>query len=643
MIQASTAFQNAVIQDGRTFRARILAGGSVVDCEVMKATIRKGASDAEQFLVGSCYSSSCEVTVTALEETLVGRDISLQIGILTDETTVDYITVGVFTVVSVRRNDGAQVIVAQGAISAKLSDALPTVATQTLASVAAAITTTTGATITFDTGIDTSGIISAPLQNMSCRSALALLAFLVGGYATEDASGGIVIKKYASGIVRSDLITSDGADIITDSGAVLIVAEVEGAGGVEAVTVLAENCLQAPIVHETDFDMTGVKVIVSEEYETEDEDGESVVVPEVSYERGTIRQVYNCEYMTEALFAQFADNVVGYTFMPAEIDMSLGDPRIEPWDILRAHDVDGSVYNVPCNFIEASFDGGFSCKIIATGESEAEDVPEGAITQALNSMQTQIYSAASSAATAHDAAESAKQDAAAAARAASDAQGSAETAAQAASDAQGSAKTAQSAADSANGSANTALTQLGVVENVVGVLDLLTKHGNYQLTTDTTVQAGKWYFVKEEDNTYQVVNDPAADPATAGYYELTGIDEAVQNYVSSHLVLADNGLWLQTDGSAAKLQLSTSDGVVIYNENGTPVAQYGEDTIIGDKFGFHIKIDGDENEIGFFRGDMKVAYMNGAQLYVENSLSFGHFMFYERNNGHFTLKYIGGN
>lgn len=420
MIQASTAFQNAVIQDGRTFRARILADGSVVDCEVMKATIRKGASDAEQFLVGSVYSSSCEVTVADLTETLVGRDISLQIGIVTNRNidAVAYITVGVFTVTKIKKDNGVQIIDAQGAIGTKLSTALPTVASQTLANVAAAITSATGATITFDSGIDTSGIISAPLQNMSCRSALALLAFLVGGYATEDASGGIVIKKYASGIVRSDLITSDGADIITDSGAVLIVAEVEGAGGVEAVTVLAENCLQAPIVHEADFDMTGVKVIVKEEYETEDEDGESVVVPEVSYERGTIRQVYNCEYMTEALFAQFADNVVGYTFMPAEIDMSLGDPRIEPWDILRAHDVDGSVYNVPCNYIEASFDGGFSCKIIATGESEVEDVPEGTIMQTLNTLQTRLYSA-------QDTAESARTTAR---RAASDASGAVTTA-----------------------------------------------------------------------------------------------------------------------------------------------------------------------------------------------------------------------
>lgn len=44
----------------------------------------------------------------------------------------------------------------------------------------------------------------------------------------------------------------------------------------------------------------------------------------------------------------------------------------------------------------------------------------------------------------------------------------------------------------------------------------------------------------------------------------------------------------------------------------------------------------------FRKGNSPIAYMNGQELYVENSLSFGNFRFYQRDNGHFTLKYIGG-
>ena len=614
MIQASTAFNEAVAKSGRTFRARIIADGSAVDCEVMHATIRKGASDARQFLVGAVYSSSCEITVANLTDYLVGRDIALQIGVLTDETTVDYITVGVFTVASVRKNDGAQVINAQGAISTKLSDALPTVTTQTLASVAAAITSATGATITFDTGINTSGVITAPLQNMSCRSALALLAFLVGGYATEDASGGIVIKKYVSNYSLSILVDSADNELITDGGAVFVLANEDGA--VETVTVLAEDCLQAPIVHESDFDMTGVKVIVNEEYETENEDGESVIIPETSFTRGTVRQVYTCEYMTAQLFNDFADNIVGYAFMPAEVDMSLGDPRLEPWDILHASDISGAFYNVPCHYIEATFDGGYSCKVIASGESEVEDVPEGAVTQALNSMQTQIYSAAASAATAHDAAQSAKQDAADAAQAAADAQTSADNA-------QSAADTAQGAAESATTSANSALIQLSTVESVVGTLEWISKHGTYELTDDTSALDGKLYFAKVGDSYVVQTLADDADPQALGLYELASVDEAVTSYIASHLALTDEGLSIVNDQQSGRALFST-DGVTIFNASGDPVAVYGEKTVLGNKDGLHIEIDPTIPQLGFYAGNSAttdpVAYISNDQLWIPRAV-----------------------
>lgn len=204
---------------------------------------------------------------------------------------------------------------------------------------------------------------------------------------------------------------------------------------------------------------------------------------------------------------------------------------------------------------------------------------------------------------------------------------------------------AQAAAASAQGSASLALSQLDVIENIVGVLDLLAENGSYDLTEDTEVQPNKWYFLRTGSSpnyVYQVVSNPTGDPSAQSWYELTGVDQAVQNYVSSHLVLDNNGLWLQTDTSNAKLFLSSTDGVVLYGTGGTPVAKYGTDTIIGDENEFHIQIGGanSDNEIGFYQGTNRVAYMNGSELYVKNSLSFGNFIFYQRDNGHFTLKRI---
>lgn len=234
------------------------------------------------------------------------------------------------------------------------------------------------------------------------------------------------------------------------------------------------------------------------------------------------------------------------------------------------------------------------------------------------------------------------------------------------------AESASDAADEASGyatnafnTANMALEQLGIVEDIVGVLDLVANNGTYARTTDETAQPDKWYFtytgtayevavsptfeyVLTQDSTIVAgkpyytrsgsgteqdpyVYTPVETPVQADigtyyeytnwyYYELTGIDQTIQNYVSSHLVLAGNSLFLQTnDGEGStRLELNTTDGLTLYDQNGSPVAKYGTNTIIGNEAGFHVKIDG--TEIGFYQAEQKVAYINGNKLYITQSV-----------------------
>lgn len=187
-----------------------------------------------------------------------------------------------------------------------------------------------------------------------------------------------------------------------------------------------------------------------------------------------------------------------------------------------------------------------------------------------------------------------------------------------------SAETAEASATSANASASNALSQLSVVESVVGVLDLLSKHGTYSEITDTEAVAenGKWYFTRSgagttaDPYTYAVVDVPVGDSVT-GYYELTDIDQAVTNYVSSHLALTDDGLSLQQDGSDYRILIST-DGLKIIGANGATVASYGTETTIGSATGFNVKITG--TELGFYQGTQRVAYINNNQLYITQSV-----------------------
>lgn len=202
--------------------------------------------------------------------------------------------------------------------------------------------------------------------------------------------------------------------------------------------------------------------------------------------------------------------------------------------------------------------------------------------------------------------------------------GNATTAAQnaqtSATNAQLSADTANQQAAVANSYANSALDQLNIVQDVVGVLDLLSTNATYQLTADTEIIPGKWYFTQSgtsPDYVYTVVANPdVADIGT--YYEIVDIDSAVQNYVTSKLTVTSQGLWIQEPTMQTKILLSATDGVVLYGPSGTVIGKYGSTAQIGDSAGFHIEMDG--TELGFYQASRKVAYISNNQLYITQSV-----------------------
>lgn len=254
------------------------------------------------------------------------------------------------------------------------------------------------------------------------------------------------------------------------------------------------------------------------------------------------------------------------------------------------------------------------------------------------------------------AAEDAIEDAARAEYAANSAQASADAAYQSAGEAAESAREANDQAIQATNYANNALGQLSTVENVVDTLGWIREHGTYALTSDTEVRPGKYYFTRsgsgttEDPYVYMLVPSPADNPSEAGYYELTGIDEAVSNYVSSHLALTNEGLFLTLDNSGYKLKL-TNQGAYIIDPSGSEVAAYSSTTRIGNQNGAHMEAtsdrlsfkDGDGNEIAYIAADVEtgvsVFYMT--QAIVVQDLFFGNWRWNSRSNGNLALKWVG--
>lgn len=149
----------------------------------------------------------------------------------------------------------------------------------------------------------------------------------------------------------------------------------------------------------------------------------------------------------------------------------------------------------------------------------------------------------------------------------------AETAKTQAASALSSASTALTAAQSAQANADAALVSLANVEDVVGVLDWITAHGTMTANGSAALDPSKVYFIRDNNGDYHVgsyyysiVSQPKAEDRTS-YYTLS-VDESVQNYVATHIVVDTEGLWLIPDSGGNKVLIATGAGSV-YTTAGT--------------------------------------------------------------------------
>ena len=261
--------------------------------------------------------------------------------------------------------------------------------------------------------------------------------------------------------------------------------------------------------------------------------------------------------------------------------------------------------------------------------------------------EVHAFTAEQNAIDAHKSAESARVDAAVA-------HDMADKATQEAMTAQNEAETAKSEAVKAYNAANDSLIQLGIVEDVVGALNWIASHGIYIKSTDTEAVNGKFYFelsgrilqtptgnpmengyyekdnsgvfvlstdeTIDEEKTYYLVTATAVNPTESpaiNYYELKDVDQAVSQYISTHLALDDGGLHVVNDQSRIDL---TDDGIDIWKE-GTRLAHYGNDACIGDASGYHIEITaGDDPKLSFKNSAIEIAYLSKDQLYIPRAV-----------------------
>lgn len=151
--------------------------------------------------------------------------------------------------------------------------------------------------------------------------------------------------------------------------------------------------------------------------------------------------------------------------------------------------------------------------------------------------------------------------------------------------------------------------QLSQVQNIVDWLEWANKYGDttdYVQTTDTSIQKGIYYFEKINDQ-YRYIQNPEEvigdnTPAGKGWYVLNELKTTLVNYITTHLSLTNEGLFVQTDANEGTRIKLTGNGMYLYVKGqNQPVAQYTNEVILGAIDDIHIVLSSNHG-LQFFKG-----------------------------------------
>lgn len=124
---------------------------------------------------------------------------------------------------------------------------------------------------------------------------------------------------------------------------------------------------------------------------TEDVNGNWVIA---SFCSGEAVSITPSRSQTPPQYGKEKVTLSGYTCETGTVDMSMGNPLIDPWDVLAVTDLQGVTHVVPCLQITHSLDGGLSTTVVAEAETEVQ--AESAIKGPLEQMAQDAYAMAES-------------------------------------------------------------------------------------------------------------------------------------------------------------------------------------------------------------------------------------------------------
>ena len=326
MYQSSEGFGELVQQDSRTFHARITINGNSISDGIKSIRINGGGNSDDDFSIGSAVSRYAEIKMEAPEFRVEGYELLLEFGLIVSGE-MEYIQMGYFTAEKPESDEESISFTAYDRMMKMERPCLLELADNTdTVSVLHGIGNLTGVPVVTD------GLAVISMQKpvgYTCREVLSYIAQIYGGFAICNRQGQIEIRRYE-----------------------------------DHSYTIPTGRYWGTFTH-NDFPFVLEKMIC---YTGKDGDGNDI---SISVGTGTREIRFSNPFMTQDGLDHAWGYLENFTYMPGKLKF-LGDPRIDPWDILTVEDRNGDSYKVPSMKLTVEYDGGLTIEAEAAGKSMEE-------------------------------------------------------------------------------------------------------------------------------------------------------------------------------------------------------------------------------------------------------------------------------
>lgn len=324
MYQSTTAFGTLVQQDSRTFKC-LLTYGETSITTVRSIKFTGGSEGEDDFSLGSTMLQYIEVTIPGKGLVVEGTEMLLQIGMDVNGKT-EYIPMGYFTAGKSQKTDDQITFTAYDRMmNTERTFSMNGTTTNTVA-VLKKIAEITGVPIV------TTGLTAISMKvpkGYSCREVLSYVAQLYGAFAVCNRIGQIELHTY-----------------------------------VDSAYKIGAGRYWGNFEH-NDYAFNVTRMVCAT---GENKNGTSISITAGS---GTRSISLSNPFMTQAVLNKILASFKNFSYMPGTLKM-LGDPRLDPWDILTVTDLFGNTYKVPIMKLDWEYDGGLTYSVEAVGLSEEE-------------------------------------------------------------------------------------------------------------------------------------------------------------------------------------------------------------------------------------------------------------------------------